>query len=132
MPIAIFSNQNTNGMSETGLTLPELIITVLIIGIVASITFVSISNPRSAGIQNACNSAYSAVQLAISSLQSDSPTVRPRIQELTSLGYLNNGLLENNNFKFSIPTWSDTPTVEVRLPNNTLVGNAPGACKELR
>ena len=98
--------------SDAGFTLPELLVTILIIGLLSGIAIVTLGNSRQGALTSSCKSGYATLQLAISSYQADTATVVgypvvPTVQDLIP-SYMNEGLLFGSSFVFDIETSTST------------------------
>ncbi len=103
---------------DEGLTLIELLVVLIIIGILASVAYVSLGSTRTNAFQNACKTAYQAEALAISSYQSDNSGTLPVSLASLMPTYISSGLVSSYQSNFSlqggffgvVPTNIDTIT----------------------
>jgi len=87
---------------DKGLTLVELLVVLVIIGVLAGVSYVGLSQSRKNSVQNTCKTAFQAVSLAVASYQSDNNgTLPPSIASLQPT-YLSSGLLSSYASSFSV------------------------------
>ena len=87
------------GDREAGLTLVELIVTISIIGILASIMTLSVSKVGSNANISACKNMYQTYALGYSTYQSDYSGAAPgELSNLARFGYVDPKLQNNSNF----------------------------------
>lgn len=135
----VFANFWSSG--EEGLTLTELLIVILIIGVLAGIAVLSFSGSRSSAIQDSCKNSYGAIALALSNYKSDTPSATQASLNAVIRNpgdipdtYLTKSLLATNSFSFLIawgPSLRETITV-LNSRNETMTGTAQQACESLR
>lgn len=95
-----------------GMTLVEVLITLMIIGIMSGIAYVGLAGARKSSAQNACRTSYQAVSLAVANYQADNQSLPPSLAALTTTNpvYLNPGLLSTTatNFGLALGTFQVT------------------------
>lgn len=136
---------------DDGFTLTELLVTVMILGILATVAVLSLGSSRQSSVQSSCRTAYQGVVLAISTYQSDHAGSLPAsINALTAsdsatgVTYLSAGLLPTEYFRLGLDTVSATalaaPEKYIVTVSNTAgvlqtsvdaAGKAPAACGSL-
>ena len=86
------------------MTLVEVLITLMIIGIMSGIAYVGLAGARKSSAQNACRTSYQAVSLAVANYQADNQSLPPSLAALTSTNpvYLNPGLLSTTATSFGL------------------------------
>jgi len=99
-------NKMSHQNNDSGITLIEIIVTLVIMGILSGVAYVGLGGARSNSIQTTCKTAYQAVQLAVSSYQSDNSALPTTFAELeTSSGgipaYLSASLMNSYAANFS-------------------------------
>ena len=92
---------------DMGMTLVEVLITLMIIGIMSGIAYVGLAGARKSSAQNACRTAYQAVSLAVANYQADNQSLPPSLAALslqtsTNPVYLNPGLLATTSTNFGL------------------------------
>lgn len=87
---------------DRGLTLIELLVVLVIIGILAGVSYVGLSQSRKNSVQNTCKTAFQAVSLAVSSYQSDNNGTLPPSVAALQPTYLSSGLLASYASSFSL------------------------------
>lgn len=103
---------------QSGFTLVEVLIVVIILGIVSSIVMISVAGAMASGTKRACEAEYEAVRSAWSAFKSDNPNgtiantnlyatppavVGPSDVSLQSLNYLST-LRSNGKYRIQITT----------------------------
>lgn len=116
-----------------GLTLTEVLVVVLILGVLSGVSVLTLGNSRVSAVQNSCKSAFSALELAISSYQADSPTANMSLitSPIQLAGYINQNLISSNDFSFALAFSVDSHTVTVKNKAGSNLGTAPAACSQL-
>lgn len=95
---------------DEGLTLIEILISLVIIGILAGVGFVGLGTARSNSVQNTCKTGYQALSLAVSAYQADnSGTMPPSVSALQPT-YISPGLLASygDSFSFQLGSFAVT------------------------
>ena len=92
---------------DMGMTLVEVLITLMIIGIMSGIAYVGLAGARKSSAQNACRTAYQAVSLAVANYQADNQSLPPSLAALslqtsTNPDYLNPGLLATTSTNYGL------------------------------
>lgn len=116
--------------SEDGITLVEVLVTLLIIGILASIAVLNFGQTRTSSIQNACKTNYEAILLAISTYQSDNNGGLPANLAALSPTYINPSLVTTDTFALTLEVTGGSYVIKVNKAGSVL-GNAPSACAAL-
>jgi len=95
---------NTQASEEQGLTLVELLVVLVIMGILAGVSYVGLNQSRVNSVQNSCRTAFQALSLAISSYQSDNNGSLPTSVGSLQPTYLSAGLVSSysNNFTLQL------------------------------
>lgn len=144
---------------EAGLTLVEVLVTIMIIGILAGIVTLSLGSSQRASLQNACRTNYESLLLALSTYQSDnqgalpnnldilsqitSRTVGPppsKVIDTTKPFYISETTYRAGNFTLALvldgsskATVADgKPVISVTSKSGAALGNAPTACGSLK
>jgi len=92
---------------DQGLTLVELLVVLVIMGILAGVSYVGLNQSRINSVQNSCRTAFQAVSLAVSSYQSDNNGSLPTSIGALQPAYLSAGLVSSysNNFSLQLGTF---------------------------
>ncbi|MEI6216368.1 MAG: prepilin-type N-terminal cleavage/methylation domain-containing protein [Actinomycetes bacterium] len=119
---------------DQGLTLVELLVVLVVIGILAGVTYVGLTSSQHSSMQNACKTEYQALTLAVSNYGSDNAGAWPTLTLLQTGSYVSASLLTANSSSFSIAlpaTATDAAGYVVTKAGGTVLGAAPAACASL-
>ena len=121
---------------DQGLTLVELLVVLVVIGILAGVTYVGLTSSQHSSMQNACKTEYQALTLAVSNYGSDNAGAWPTLTLLQtgSYRYVSDSLLNANSSSFLIAlpaTATDAAGYVVTKAGGTVLGAAPAACASL-
>jgi prepilin-type N-terminal cleavage/methylation domain-containing protein len=116
---------------DDGITLVEVLVTLLIIGILSGIVMLNLGNSRTASVQNACTTNYQALLLAISTYQSDNNGALPANIAALSPIYINPGLVTTDAFSLTLAASGSSYVIKVNNKAGTVLGDAPAACTAL-
>ncbi len=119
---------------DQGLTLVELLVVLVVIGILAGVTYVGLTSSQHSSMQNACKTEYQALTLAVANYGSDNAGAWPTLSLLQSGSYISASLLTANSTSFSIAlpaNATDAVGYVVTKAGGTVLGAAPGACASL-
>lgn len=119
---------------DEGLTLVELLSVLLILGILATISTVAFANSRRTSLANACTTSSSALNLAITTFQSDNNGALPGTMAELSPTYLPANLIDQSGFTMRYSKNDDglTYVLSVADKSGALLGTAPSACSLLK
>jgi prepilin-type N-terminal cleavage/methylation domain-containing protein len=87
---------------DAGLTLIELLIVLVVMGILAGISYVSLGTSQTNSRQNSCKTAYQAIALAVASYQSDNAGSLPPSLAALQPTYLSTGLVSAYSVNFTL------------------------------
>lgn len=95
---------------DSGFTLVELLVVLVVMGILSGITYVALGSSRLTSMQNACKTAYQAISLGVSAYQSDNNGVLPPSLLSLQPTYINSGLVNSfaSNFTMQLGSYSIT------------------------
>ncbi|MEI8066526.1 MAG: prepilin-type N-terminal cleavage/methylation domain-containing protein [Actinomycetes bacterium] len=95
---------------DAGFTLVEMLVVLVIMGVLAGVTYVGLTSSRSNSLQNSCRTAYQALSLGVSAYQSDNNGTLPTSVTSLQPTYLNAGLVNSyaNNFSLQLGAFAVT------------------------
>ncbi|MEI8066534.1 MAG: prepilin-type N-terminal cleavage/methylation domain-containing protein [Actinomycetes bacterium] len=93
---------------DQGFTLVEMLVVLMIMGILAGVTYVGLTSSRTNSVQNSCKTAYQSIALAVSAFQSDNANLLPTSITGLQPTYLNAGLVNSyaNNFSLQLGVYA--------------------------
>ena len=112
-------------LKDEGFTLPELLIVLIVIGIIAGISILSCGGTRKNSYATTCKSEYQTLLLAIQGYQADNAgALPPSIQSLAPT-YVNPGLLDFSHFALSLQAFPGISSVFSLPVSNTGTTSTP-------
>jgi prepilin-type N-terminal cleavage/methylation domain-containing protein len=126
--------------TEKGFTLIELLVVVIILGVIASISIVSVSGAFKNATVTACKTDWQTVKNAIQAYYNDNPSSNPASNDLYSspavvgslaqLGYISI-MQRNPDNRYEIVLNLPAGTVAVKIGNSVMPNNSSTDCSAL-
>ena len=127
-------------ISERGFTLIELLVVVLILGVIASISIVSLSGAFKNASVTACKTDWQTVKNALQAYYNDNPSSNPSSADLYSspapagslaqLGYLST-LQKGSDQKYEIVLNLPAGSIGVKIGSTVMPNNSASDCSSL-
>jgi len=117
--------------TDEGITLVEVLVTIMIIGILAGVVMLNLGTSQTTSVQNACKTNYNAVLLAISTYQSDNNGALPANMAalMSPIPYINSSLVTTDAFSLSLVVNVSAGTYVIKVNKaGAVIGDAPAAC----